>query len=950
MFLSSRIRSQSVQLVVTLIVFSLASGVLGGVLFYIDSAGPDVLDEMRSKIDVDMEVFFHPEFYTQNSTSLEQIEATISDQETVCNVESLAVVDVYDQDESELSLRRRVILGVDTDFFQSYSFKIRLFPSGPLNNTSCYVLQAYLESAELQIGDNYTASVPVYEGNTLVNRIDHNYTIAGSFDTDLFLHRLTSDADLTSYLYMITTRDGLWNNFLDANPGDYRGIQDRIWIQFETTELTFGDPNQAASLLRNIEKRIEQRTLPYASIERFELVSIMHEFAAWATSMRIIAVAFSIPTVIMGILLVQYNSNLLADERRRNIGVLRTRGASGVQSFSWVLQIVVLTTAIGCFGAIITGLVAALLSGSIREFMLFDPAQLESFRITIGAPSLLGLLAYSFSVGLMIGVPTAIRAYLMKAADAHRVIAADETTKDEKQSNIAVQIGAVTISGLLLIPIMEALSEASLSILSSSLFSVMLVFLLSVFVIGFSMFLSRPAASIKSRIHLGLSHTSFAIGSRILGKTSLTYRRSEMYSVMFVGLVFTTGILSALTATTGNAHMRDLFMYRVGGDIVLDVNPGLQNITNDFLEQIRDIDGVSCATGVLRIGGHVQFWMSWEGRMVELNTTMTIFGVQGEDWIHSAYIEHYFTFFHEPSVSIPKIAENQSNVLASFMPIVGYDRDFLRQSHPIHSDQIRTRIRGPEETHYLNATIVDVMADRTDGFRLGEHLWSQWLGNSYFPGESESYAFIVMDLDYIQQCLSTTQLSRIYVSLEDKSEYQKVIETIIEIAASSFESIDSPYYYIDDILNSRAGQAIYGAYTLNVLFSILFLTAGVTIVVTVKERAMSKHFSLLRALGVESESITKSMVLDTVAVIVLGLAVGLIQGLTLTLLLAQIPITYLGLSTDVAWGSLPLVISIPIELLGTILALAFLFSIMSTYFVVSHGHGRTIAEIIQHSE
>ncbi|NHJ14749.1 MAG: FtsX-like permease family protein [Candidatus Thorarchaeota archaeon] len=595
-------------------------------------------------------------------------------------------------------------------------------------------------------------------------------------------------------------------------------------------------------------------------------------------------------------------------------------------------------------------MVAALLSGSIRELMVFDLTQLQSYRIIASPTSLLGLIAYSFSVGLAIGIPTAIRAYLMKAADAHRAIAKDESVKDEKQSNAAVQIAGITISGVLLIPILGILSEASLGMLSSWLFSIILVVLLSIFLVSLSLLLARPTASIKSKVHLALSGTSFAVVSRILGKTAVTYKRSEMYSAMFIGLVFTAGILSALTATTGNAHMRGLYMYKVGGDVVLNVNPNLQNVTNDFVEEIRAIDGVSHATGILRTSGHVQFWVSWEGRMVYLNISMTIFGVQGEDWTSSAYFEPYFTFFNDPSISIPRIEENHSNVLASFLPIIGYDRDFLRQSYPIHSDQIRTRIRGADETHYLNATIVDVMADRTDGFTLGMHMWSQWMGNSYFPGESEDFAFVVMDLNYIQQCIDSTRLTRIYVSLEDKADYQRVIEDIAGIAPYSFEDIDSPYYYIDGILGSRAGQAIYGAYTLNILFSILFLSAGVTIVVTVKVRTISKHFSLLRALGVRPESITKSMIVDTVLGITLGLVMGSIAGFILTMILMQVPITYLGLSTDVAWEGLPLVLTIPGNLIGMILVLAFLFSLIGTYFVISRCLKTSIAETIQYSE
>ena len=50
MFLLSRLMSQAPQVALTLVVFSLASGVLGGVLIYMDSAGPDVLDDLTENV------------------------------------------------------------------------------------------------------------------------------------------------------------------------------------------------------------------------------------------------------------------------------------------------------------------------------------------------------------------------------------------------------------------------------------------------------------------------------------------------------------------------------------------------------------------------------------------------------------------------------------------------------------------------------------------------------------------------------------------------------------------------------------------------------------------------------------------------------------------------------------------------------------------------------------
>ena len=51
-FLVSRLASRSPQVLATLLMFSLSAGVLGGVLFYMDSTSSSVLDDMTQDIPV----------------------------------------------------------------------------------------------------------------------------------------------------------------------------------------------------------------------------------------------------------------------------------------------------------------------------------------------------------------------------------------------------------------------------------------------------------------------------------------------------------------------------------------------------------------------------------------------------------------------------------------------------------------------------------------------------------------------------------------------------------------------------------------------------------------------------------------------------------------------------------------------------------------------------------
>ena len=101
MFLFSRLSARAPEVLTTLIIFSLSSGVLGGILFYMDSTAPTVLSDMTSDVPIDMEVSFNYPFYTQNftnpnSTTVEDIQDIVESQEYVITTEPLTFVNIYD--------------------------------------------------------------------------------------------------------------------------------------------------------------------------------------------------------------------------------------------------------------------------------------------------------------------------------------------------------------------------------------------------------------------------------------------------------------------------------------------------------------------------------------------------------------------------------------------------------------------------------------------------------------------------------------------------------------------------------------------------------------------------------------------------------------------------------------------------------------------------------------
>ena len=946
MYLSSRIRSSAPEILVAFLIFSLSTGVVGGVLLYVDSIGPDVLAEMSEEVVVDMQVYFYSPFYEQNVSTVEAYRNIILNQDYIMGAESISFIEINDPDASQSEYTKSAILGIEESFENSFPKAIEMSEGNtPLNETSCYVLESKLVNDGLAIGDNYTVSVPS-DGGTL----EKTFVIAGTFESNVFLRRLSYDSPRFSYLHVIILRSTLLNEFSSLGHSDQDNIVDRIWVRIDSGELLIEDPSSILTLLRATEKQIEQRTLPDASVVEFALVSIFYEYSTWTTSMRIISLAFSIPSIIMAVMLIQYNSSLESEQQRRSVGALKTRGASGIQATRWIMSVSLFTGLVGSIGAIITGLASALIAGGVRELMVFDISRIRSFVIVLRPQSIIILFLFSFVAGLLVTIPAAIRAFLMSPTDAHSIVGREDNTQEKKMGNPVYQAAIVGISGLLLIPLVGSLGSFADLSSGSALIGITFIIALATFIVGLTFLLARPSADLKAGVLMRIKRHSLIVGCRLLGRNVVTFTRTEITAVVFISLVFTAGVFSAIAATSGSEHMKSLFMFEVGADVVIDVQPGLSNVTLDMIDDIMSVEGVSQASGLMATFARVTYLMDWEGHLTPFNRSLVILGVQPSEFAEAAFLRPDFAYYGDPRAAISLLGQSEENAITNFKPIVEYDTDWIGNSYPILSDYVGVELIGPSGKHTLNCTIVDVLASTPGTVAQGIYWGTSFRGTTYLPGIDYEDQFVMLDIRTLQKYLNVSYVNRFYIDLVPDANYTRVMQQLGNIAPFSFADVSSPFTQIDAILNSRAGESIYGAYTLNILFSVLYLTAGITLVVTMKVRTLRKHFSLLRALGSQPGHILQAMLADSVIGVILGAFVGGIVGSVLSFIVTQMPLTYLGLSTEVSWGRLPLVMSVPLVLIAGILTLAFLFSTAATYFVVRKGLRANIAEDIQHSE
>ncbi|MFX1560791.1 MAG: hypothetical protein ACFFBL_09400, partial [Promethearchaeota archaeon] len=669
MFLFARLSARAPEVLTTLLIFSLSSGVLGGILFYMDSTAPTVLNDMTADVPIDMEVSFNYPFYVQNTTTVEDIRETVESQGYVVATEPLTFVSVYDWYTENYRYSRKGFLGINRTAFESFPEAIEL-DSGSFSydNDSCLVEKSLFLSEGLQIGQNYSLSVVLEEwvnDTWTETTIERNYTIIGTFISNIYMFEPFWDQPEITYLQVITTAESLEATFGLLPHDEWFGIQNRIWVKFDRTGIVQNDAQTMIEILDNAKKQIEQDTLPYGiiSYDSFKLQDAVFEFAIWSMSVRGVAIAFSIPSIIMGIMLIQYNSKLLSDEQRRDVGTIKTRGSSGIQAFAWVLSSAVTTGIVGSIGAVLTGILSAILSGSVRELLVFSFDQLSGFTLLLQPTAIVIVFSFSFIVGLIVALPSAVKALLMTPTEAHAVLEGEILTESEEMGSPAIDMLIVGLFGYLLLLLMIMFSFGGLTAMASTFFAVTIIPVMTIFLYFFTRLLSRRTSGIKSRVLSRFRRPSLVVGARLISRTTRMFKKSEALGTMFIAMVFTAGLFAALSATTGDTHMKNVFYFETGADIAVEVDPTLSNVTMDLIENLTAVEGVALVSPMLRVTGYIQYWNAYAyGSGENINRTISVYGVQPDTWIQAAFWLDYFTMQDRPQSSIARLNESLADV------------------------------------------------------------------------------------------------------------------------------------------------------------------------------------------------------------------------------------------------------------------------------------------------
>ena len=934
MYLVERLSSDISKTMVTLIIFSLSSGVLGGILFYIDSTGPYVLSEMSENDPVHMKIEFTDYFYEQQQVETKQIVNMVQEQDGIENVAHLLLInDRYPDLYRNPKQQRYVYMGVNNSYFDGFPESIDISEGAlPLSANGCYLEKSLFAERGLAIGDIYNLTVVVRSyGFWGADFANIPFEILGTFES----HGLWGDYELYNgeKLPILRAIIGIEDmtekfGFLEEDYGDR--LRDSIWTRFSSSFLQQSSPSQAEHVLRTVRYQIEQRTAPWAMVSEFAALGIVRSYSSWQSSMTSIAISFSIPTIFMGLLLVYYSTKLLSDKLRRDVGMLRVRGASMRQALWWVLSSTSVTGILGAVGAIATGALASTLSGGVKGFFIFDISTAAGFDLLLNPNSVAVVFLFSFILGFVISTSSTIRVLLMQPSKAHREME-HESLKDEDISNPIPEVLVAAISAVLSLQFLTIIGQGAFA---GWYVPALLILFFGAFIISVTRLLARATGPLKCKLMERVNHPLLRVGSKVIGRNAASKIKSETIGVMFIAMVFTACTFSAIASTTGTQQIENLKAFEVGGDIVAEIRPRLQNMTSDFAEILNEIEGVERISAMLAVYARAVYRTVGPYATINHDRVISVYGVQPRAWASTAFLEPYFTKSMTPEDALAAIDDNETKVISSFKPVFGYDVAADNSYSPLYGTTVG--LRFPLYEPLLNVSIVDIMSEN-EGID----------STTYLPGEPDDKDFIIMNLNLLHQMVNSTRVSKFYLKLVEGANYTQVMNEVLDAAPHSFISIRSSLEETDDLLESRASRSIHGIYTLNVLFSIIYLSIGISIIAADKNNLYKKQFSVLRALGSEEKVIKGLMIVDMFLSIAIASVIGIAVGLVISIIISSTPLMYMGVTVTLSWTRLPVRISLPYVLFGAILLLSFVVPLASTYLVTGRSLKRGIAEELQ---
>ncbi len=858
----------------------LAVGLFSSILFFVDASANRMTQAAIKPVPVDMQVRS-----TLANPDMTPVVNALQKEPFVTHVEPVIIADFTSltlPDGSRPTPAGKVFV-LKPSYYQA--FKALRLLRGQADASGVLISQAAANALGLNIGDTVAVSfdqMPRPYQARITGIVDPTgaYFLFAATDPahegeynpkpyDIFVTPERWRTDLAGPLTHPSTPDTLSTRPIAAQKPQYE-----LHVQTDHSLLP-ADPTKALVFVDTLRRRMEKQFPGELKITN-NLASALKKAKSDALWAKLLFLFLGMPGVALAAYLSKYATDMLVGPQRREIGLLRARGATPRQ--------IMLTMGIASAIIALIGTALGLVAGLATTIGLFGTAAVTPASWPLYSHSAI----YSFVAGLIL---TGAATYLPIRTTLHQ-----EITRERRQSEhdakapfwarayldgislaIAVVIFWVTRQGGGFKPV-EGAEGATMSL-------GFFVFLAPFFLwIGLTLLLSRVLAG---GINIGaggirrILQALFGDLGEIAGK-SISRRAPKIASAVVVtSLALSFGVSLGIFIHTYQVQKAIDARYELGSDIKLTPASSSQQ-TSAFAAELAKVRGISTVTPIQRTRAYVG------------SSLQTVFGIDPKTYAAAVQPSDRFFVDVTAAQALQNLSRTPNGVLVSQELATAYN---IRSGDPVIIRLPDTHSNG----HYIETKLKAAGVIR------------------FFPTTQQD-SFLVMNQALMQKITHNDKIN--YFLIKTSGSPGKVAgrlqQTLGKQVPLKTQDIDTAILALG---SSMTSLNLRGLGTIEMIYTIIIISLGLGIFLLAMVYERAREFGAMRAVGASAFQVGRILWSDSLTVGLLSVVIGLAIGLPLgRVFVSLLKVLYTVPPTGMAIPWSTLLILVMLALAGMVIA------------------------------
>ena len=706
-------------------------------------------------------------------------------------------------------------------------------------------------------------------------------------------------------------------------------------LKIEESEFNLADPTRVNAQINALindfevnpdligENAVQSKLLP------FQLLSIF---------IFIFDGILTIPVAILSIYLLGFGIDLSLHERRYEVGILKTQGASPKQIKRKILSEALLLAGLGLIAGYAVAIFGAWGIGTATGFMRWDwDYALGKFPdfLVIDNTALFVVGGLIVIILIMMVNGKANKFIEMEISETVRRTDDSEKTNFLKRNNLDILffvVGAFTLA-------VNFASKFGISIALGPLGAILAIIGPILFWIGGAAVVARLAIWIPSKTDPIIKRIGFLKDVSILIKGNIFRKSGDIPRLaLIIALTVSFSVVAAVQGTSGQIHQERLITYDIGADMV--VNTG-SNLSSSLISSINatngveDVMAITTSAGILRndpiaiysidssVYGDIGKWqgdsLSADGNIDQMLSDLSDNSETGCLVGESILSQYNLLIGDKIRLEILISSWNGTNI----------NYDYVEQNLTIHGAFHHTPGGIGSGAVILDHTAINRLANMTYILNLLGFTDSEYTG----PKVVYASKFLVRIYEQYQSDI---------LEIADEILLNDYVITIKTLQGE----IDKSY----EIKQMDFG--IPGLLTADFIISLLTATLATFIFMSILMEKRKKEFAILRSYGASDRQIYKIVFSETIVLLLTSVIWGLILGLGLSVLFnpyfetMDVFITPLSVLSG-GGGGLKRVLIFDWGSLIFTLGVTFLAMILSTFFSVRSASRAKISTVVR---